>query len=930
MNKIVRNIIILFLFLIVVSGAVIGYFYFNKEEVVVTQLLKAVPTDAALVIECKNAKTLFENLQKKSNVWNLLIQVPEILEINKQVSWLNSLFVHSKELSIISTKGPLIISVHLTGKKRYESLYVMNFGSDINEDKVVDFLKSQFGDSIKLGERSYNNMQLYETNLSDSCIINHFYWSMPKGVFVFSESSILVEEAILQLQSDYTLLNNPGFRKVQETSGKNVDGNIYINNKIAPKLLSYQLSKPYQKGVSLNTNFADWTEIDFHIKPDMFMFNGYTYPGDSIVNYMNIFLQQEPQKFSAINVLPSNVYSYVFLGISNFKSYLADYKNYLESGGKINEYNSKINYLKKQYLIDVEEMFGKIIDGEVVMAFADNNQSAVDSLKNEYLLIKTKSRSQTEEVMNAIISNIAKIQHRAVESYKFNCNIDAETSYPAYSLPVKQLGETVFGKVFERVPTAYFTYLDNYLVFSSSKLALTELHHSYLLKKTLANDAFYNSYTENLDSKSNFLFYLDLSRAKEFVSGFLNKQLAEVFNKNYEVFCRLDGISCQMNVSRNMIYNSIIFKYNPEIKQKTHTVWESRLDSTISQKPYFLINNITKEKEVFVQDDGKTIYLINSTGRIIWKNNISEKILSEVFQVDAFKNKKLQYLFSTRNYIYLVDRNGDNIEHYPVKLKASATNGLSITNTDKNGKFQIFVACSDKKVYCYNIDGSLVKDWKFVQPDNFVYQPIQVVKVKEKEFVVFADTLKTYVLDRKGKEIVKLKEYIARNRESRLFFEPKNPETDNRLVTNAIDGTIYYIYFDGLIKKKSFGEFSSNHYFEFKDMDVDGYCDYIFVDEDELTIYNKLKRKMCSYEFSDNPSFRPVFYEFPGGNRNKIGIVCGTDNKLYMIDLEGNQPKGFPLEGCTPFSISHFENGKRNYNLIVGSKDGFLYNYEVY
>ncbi len=930
MNKIVRNIIFLLLALIVISGSVIGYFYFNKEEIVVTQLLKAVPTDAALVIECKNANVLFDNLQKKSNIWQLLTQVPEISKLNKQVLWLNSLFVHSKELTAVSAKGPLIISVHLSGKKRYEVLYLMNFGSFISEEKVNAFLKSEFGDSITISERSYNNVQLHETKLPENCNINHFYWGMPNGVFVFSESSALVEAAILQLQSNYTLLNNPGFRKVQETSGKNVDGDIYINNKIFPKLTAFQLAANYQKSIGALTNFADWSEIDFHVKPDMFMFNGFTYPGDSIVNYMNIFLRQAPQKFEAANVLPSNVYSYVFLGISNFKDYLTDYKTYLESSGKINEYNTQINILKKQYLIDAESLFGNIIDGEVVMAFADNQQSASDSLKSEYLFIKTKSRSQTEEGMNALISNIAQIQHREPESYKFNCVIDAETSYPAYALPIKHLGGLFFGKIFDRVPTTYFTYLDNYLVFSSSKIALTELHHSYLLKKTLANDAFYNSYTENLDSKSNFLFYIDLSRAKEFVSGFLNKQLAEIFNTNFTIFSRLDGISCQMNVERNMIYNSIVFRFNPETKQKTHTIWESRLDSTISQKPYFMLNHLTNEKEVFVQDDGKTIYLINSTGRILWKNNISETILSEVFQVDALKNKKLQYLFSTRNYIYLVDRNGDSFEHFPIKLKASATNGISITNADKKGKFQIFVACSDKKVYCYNTDGTLVKDWKFEQTDNFVYQPIQIIKVKDKDYVIFADTLKTYILDRKGKEVLKLKEYIPRNHESRMFFEPKNPETADRIVTDAIDGTIVYIYFDGSIKKKSFGKFSNKHYFEFKDVDIDGYCDYIFLDDDELNVYNKLKKKMCSYEFSENPTYRPVFYEFPGGNRNKIGVVCGTENKLYMLDLEGNQPKGFPLEGCTPFSISHFEAGKRTYNLIVGSKDGFLYNYEVY
>jgi len=929
MGKVARNIILIFFSLIIISGSVIGYFYFNKEEIVITELLKVVPTDAALVIECKNAKTLFNHLQKQSNVWNLLVQVPEIAKINTQVTWLNSLFNHSNELNNVSAKGPLIISVHLSGKKKYEILYVMNFGSFISEEKVKNFLQSEFGDSIHISERTYNDAIMYDTELPQNAQINHFCWAISKGVFVFSQSSLLVEDAIRQIQSDYSLLNKPGFRRVLETSGKNVDGNIYINYSAFPNLVAVQLAAPYQKDVSLCTNFADWSEIDFHVKPDMFMFNGFTYSGDSITNYMNIFINQKPQKFSAPEVLPGDVYAYVFLGINDFKRYLIDYKNYLEAGGKISEYNKEVNLIKKRFQVDVENLFGSILDGEVVMAFADNQLTDTNSIKSEYLFIKTKSRSQTEEIMNALISEIAQVQHRTPDSYKSACVIDAETSFPVYSLPVKQLSGLLFGKIFNRVPTSYFTYVDNYLVFSSSKVALTNLHHSYLLKKTLDNDAFYQSYTENLDSRSNFLFYIDLSRAKDFASGFLNKNLSESFNINFEVFRRLDAISCQMNVSRGMIYNSIIVRYNPEAKEKTHTLWESRLDSTISQKPYFLINHLTQEKEIFVQDDGQTIYLINRTGRILWKNNIPETILSEVFQVDAFKNKKLQYIFNTRNYIYLIDRNGDFLDRYPVKLKSPATNGLSITDYDKNGNFQIFVACSDKKVYCYTPDGNIVKNWKFEQTDNFVYQPVQFFKVNDKDYIVFADTLKCYILDHKGMEILKLNEYFPRNRESRFFFEPKNPETEDRLVTTAVDGSVRFIYFDGTIKKLSFNNFSQNHFFDYHDMDGDGYCEFIYLDKDELNIYNRLKKKICSYDFPETSLFMPVYYEFPG-NRHKTGVVCKNQNKIYLIDKDGNLPKGFPLDGCTPFSINHFNPSLRMYNLIVGNKDGFLYNYEVY
>ncbi len=930
MGRIVRNIIILFLTSVIIAGSVIGYFYYNKKEIVVTQLLKGVPTDAALILECKNAHSFFSHLKKGSNVWTLLARVKEFADLNQQINWLDSVIVGNKELLDISNKGPLIISFHKSGKRDFEILYLMNFGSFVTEEKIKSFIKSEFGDSIIFSERTYNETTLFDTKLPGEANPVHFCWAMPKGVFIISESSLIVEDAIRQLQSDYSLLNKAGFRKVLETSGKNVDGNIYIQHTMFPGLISNFVSNPFQKHVLNNKNLADWSEIDFNIKPDMFMFNGFTNTGDSLPNYMNTFLHQKPQEFTASKVLPGDVFSFLYMGINDLPAYLSDYKKYLDGIGKLNEYSKQLSQIKQMYNYDLETLFNGIMDGEVVMAFADNQSAGSDSLKEEYLYIKTKSNSLIQEKMNGLIFQIAQSQKKLPASYKSVCSIDAETSFPIYSFPVKNLGELIFGGTFGRINTSFFMYLNNYIVFSSSKTALKNLYHSTLLQKTLENDAFYKNYTENLDSKSNFLFYIDLSRAKDFASGFMNKEISGCFNENFEVFQRLDAISCQMSVSRGMIYNSIIVRYNPEIKERTHTVWESRLDSTISKKPFFLLNHITNEKEIFVQDDGNTIYLLNSTGRILWKNHIAEPIVSEVFQVDAFKNKKLQYLFSTRNYIYLIDRDGNYLDRFPVKLQNPSTNGISIYDFDKKGDMKIFVACSDKKVYCYSMDGNIVKGWEFDKTDDFVYSPFLFFTVSKKDYIVFADTLKCYVVDRKGKERVKINEFIPRNRECRFFFEPKNPETEDRIVTDALNGTIIYIYLDGSIKKKSFGEFSEKHYFEFKDIDVDGYCDYIFLDDDELAVYNKLKKKMCSYEFSETPTYRPVFYEFPGGKKNKIGVVCGSENKVYMIDREGNLPKGFPLEGCTPFSISHFETGERNYNLIVGSRDGFLYNYEVY
>ena len=63
------------------------------------------------------------------------------------------------------------------------------------------------------------------------------------------------------------------------------------------------------------------------------------------------------------------------------------------------------------------------------------------------------------------------------------------------------------------------------------------------------------------------------------------------------------------------------------------------------------------------------LYLLSNTGKILWKKNVKEKFLGDVLQVDYFANNKLQLLFVTENYIHVMDRNGNYLKDFPVKIK---------------------------------------------------------------------------------------------------------------------------------------------------------------------------------------------------------------------------------------------------------------------
>jgi hypothetical protein len=133
----------------------------------------------------------------------------------------------------------------------------------------------------------------------------------------------------------------------------------------------------------------------------------------------------------------------------------------------------------------------------------------------------------------------------------------------------------------------------------------------------------------------------------------------------------------------------------------TQTSWESLLDTAISFKPQLVQNHSTGETDIFVQDMANNAYLLNNVGRILWKVNLPEPIIGPVYQIDIYRNGKLQMLFNTKNRLYVIDRLGNFVDNFPITLKSPAVGGLALFDYDNNKQYRIMIACEDRKVYAF-------------------------------------------------------------------------------------------------------------------------------------------------------------------------------------------------------------------------------------
>lgn len=923
---------ILIIFTLLIGLVLSGIYYYlkknNNVEIKISDIYKYIPTDAALIIESKNISNLNSALNHSSKPWSLLINIKEVQEVNKKINFIDSIMKYHPLYKLNLNKGHVILSFHPSGKNDINYLFIVNLGNNSNISNAKSIIQDLYHQKANITEKTYNDEIIYTVLSNENFAISSFHFYFKNGLLIVSPSSLMIESVIRQIKNNYSLYNYVSFYKLISTSGQNVTANIYINNKLFPRLWKNWLNNNFQKSSIFKHNLAEWSVIDLHISPNMFLLNGFTDHGDSLVNYLKVLSSQEQEKFTIANIAPKETHTFLFLAVNQFKKWQECYSIFLESYGYRQSRNANLISLKKKNGIDIIELFDKLIYKECALVYATSPLSN-DSLENDdiYFIINTDNQSSSKDILDSVIIKYAQLKGTKYNDYVFSIKLDNDLSVEAYNFPISNIPELLFGNVFSNSGSSYCSFIDNYIVFTKSKQALKRIIYANILKKTLQNEPLYRSYTDMLDKKSNLLFYCDIARASTFLKAVLNKKFYSVIQKNFDIIRQMDALSCQISTIDNLLYTSLYVRYSPEIKQNTHTIWESKLDTTISMKPFLAINHNTQEKEIFIQDNANNIYLLNSSGRILWKNNISEQIKSEVFQVDLFKNKRLQYLFSTKNYIYIIDRNGEVLDNYPIKLKSPATNGVSLVTFDSKAEPRLFIACSDKKIYCYTLTGKLDKNWKFEKTNHHVYQPIQYVNFDKKEYIYFADTLNVYIVSKDGKSLLNKQIHFPKNRYSMLYFEPKNPETNARFLINDIEGKIHYIYLDGSVKSILFDKFESNHYFLYNDMDGDGYADYIFSENKNLIIYKRNKKILLRYSLPSTPKFKPIFYEFPLA-KNKIGVVCNQN--LFLIDKEGKMPNGFPLKGISPFSISLFNSALKNYFLITSSDNGYLLNYEIY
>ncbi len=909
-------------FAVVFAGLILVYILSRTNTFVSAEASQAVSGNAILFVDQIDYTYFTEDFPGENLVWNELKTTNSSFLLYDSLLHDFSILVESRPmLKEVLEDGSLSISIHLQGKSKLATVFYLNPGEHHTMNDIEVEILAFFGDDAMINERRYEAVILKDVSLSKSSAISAFCFGSKDGLFIASSSSILVEDAIRNLNSKGGIYHKKGFQKVAMTAGRYVHANVYINYPILDQLFYPTLKSSKRHLLKLFSVIADWGELDADLNDDALVFNGMTFAEDSLAQFLNLFDGQSAVKLESTSMIPSNTSQYLWAGISDIPLFKKSVEEYLKKQGRIQEFRSEDQRLKS--LIGVSP-YNDLLEIAKDEFFYFKMEASNSGEEYEVVGIEVKSRSEAISRLNSWTLNYAAekgIDHSRLLS---NYILDDQRSYKIYHLPEKMY-KGFFQAYFIK---SYFAFYDNYVFFSDSKEALSRTIYQNVLHKTLENEHSYDKVSNYLSTKSNLSIYIRPDRFFESKAELFGKDATNMLGSLDQALKKIPGVVFQYVREGEMYYTNFTLKFTSQVKEKSLTEWESLLDSAAIIKPSLVINHNTLGKEILVQDATNALYLINSTGRVLWKIKLGDKIKSEIFQIDYYQNGKLQYLFNTASGMHLIDRNGNYVERYPVKFRADATNAIALFDYDNRKEYRIFVACADRMVYVYDIEGNIIPGWNFSKTEGVVEKTIQHFRLREKDYIVFSDPIRSYILDRRGRERVKQKNLAAIS-EKNLFYLDMNLSGENpRLVTTDTRGNVIGIDFEGNIEQILEVDATKDHFFRIKDIDQDGTADYIFADGNELKVIDLKGERIFSYKIKNDIMMLPDIYQFSGSDV-KIGITDSKENRIYLFNSDGTVYEGFPLEGNSRYSIGYFSGSDSRFNLIVGSANGFIYNYSI-
>lgn len=817
--------------------------------------------------------------------------------------------------------GAFVVAIQVEKEQILDYLYVLNRSGMFSRGDVHLFLSKVFS-GVDVKERKYDDWKIYAVTKGEEKVC----YVIVGGVMLVSNSEAYVEDALKQLKlesGDGKEEMPPRYENVNRYFSMGADFNVFLNTGYFSEILPLFLQKDFIAEQTDISQWFKWGALDGEVKVEGISFNGFLHPDGLKASFPAILKGQIPQDSPLDGVLPPDLKSVSLFVLSDVSAYLTALESYRDSAGIMEAVRNRKQEFTRLFGDDLEKEWRELLKGE----WGKGSYSYDPQKKTEdgIVVVHVKAGSLAKVLLENMLGVYAQNKNVTVGALQRSFSLDKDKTVSYFKMPVPDFAGVMWGSVLDGIATNYVLVEDNYVVFASSESAMQAFAKDYMRHLSVKDQEWYRKLRAKLSAKYNWMYLSEMQTMLPYYSDVTRGGLHDALERNRENMNVFSSFGLQWVSEGDMLYHTLYLSTEEVEQQQAQVMWQTKLDAKVAIKPVIVKNHNTGEREVFVQDEGNKVYLINDEGRILWELPVDGRINSDVYQVDMFKNGKLQYLFSTPTSLYLIDRNGNYLPRYPLAFKSSCESGITLCDYDNDKEYRIFAPGVDRYLYLYELSGDFVKGWVNPKSDNAIVSKVYHFRVDQKDYIVYADCCRLYIMDRRGGERVKISTLLNLSSQTPLYLMKRGAMS--QIVFVDAEGEIWLADFNGEIRRLKEMRVPVGGMLNVVDLNNDGKGEFVYACGDTLRVYNA-EGGLLAEQHGDDAEFGfPYAYHFSTANV-KIGILDSRGERLFLGGIS-DFVKGFPIRGNSPFAIAFFDKEDTGFYLFAGGEGTHLLKYRI-
>lgn len=450
-------------------------------------------------------------------------------------------------------------------------------------------------------------------------------------------------------------------------------------------------------------------------------------------------------------------------------------------------------------------------------------------------------------------------------------------------------------KYIKNIQFEYYTIIKDMVLGAQNLQTLEDIIIEINNNNVLALQPSFNYHLESLSAQSHMLWYTNLERSDIILENSLHEESKSDYKKLD--WSKHEFLVSQMKVEDGFAYFNVLQRERkPEASySKVEQLVRISPELPIISKPQFFKNWRTGQYDIVFQDSKNVLHLRDTKGNLIWSKALESPLVGKISTIDIYQNDRLQLTFATKDKIYVLDKNGNDVSPFPIRSKNDITQSLSVFDYDSNGKYR-FLMVNDNKVTMYDKRAKKVRGFKYRKAEAGIKYPIKHIRMGNKDYIVVQDEDDNLeILNRRGKTRVALPESFKHS--GGEWFEYKG-----KFVSLNDDGKLVFVDENGGIDIKNYDWINPKFEADPKTL--------VCMSENRLSIENN--KAELPYGLYSEPMLTSKY----------AAISDRQDQKVYVFDKNAELLNGFPVYGKEIVDLYYTQ--KRIVLLVLDEKGAIM------